>query len=393
MDDSDSEEFGFENGNYRQFFHMTWDWPCLSFDVLRDDLGASRLGFPHTAYFVSATQTAQEEEDGPPDDDQLLVTRLSKLAMTKHDDQQEPTELPDPEMHCCASVHPTPATRIRSMPQQPAIVATWGELGVVYVWDVTASIVASNTPDSQGATTLIFECPIEDTGFGLAWSKIDRGVLAVGQDRGLLTVWSDAGGGFTRTHLYESHSAGVEDIVFSPNDAGILATCSGDKTIAVWDLRSPEPVMRIAAHACDVNVIDWNPLQPNLICSGADDGAIRVWDLRAISAETPEPAAEIRYHEEPITSIEWNPADESEFAVACEDGRVTLWDLSVEAADIDQKMDGIHDQLLFEHAFDEPKELHYHPQIPSMVAVTGLDGFDVFIPDIEGDAGEGGEAC
>jgi hypothetical protein len=38
---------------------------------------------------------------------------------------------------------------------------------------------------------------------------------------------------------------------------------------------------------------------------------------------------------------------------------------------------------MFEDAFDEPKEFHYHPQIPGMMEVTGDEGFHVFIPGIE----------
>ena len=38
--------------------------------------------------------------------------------------------------------------------------------------------------------------------------------------------------------------------------------------------------------------------------------------------------------------------------------------------------------MMFEHCVEDPKELHYHPQIPSMIAVTGSK-FEVFIPDIQ----------
>jgi ribosome assembly protein RRB1 len=35
---------------------MSLDWPCLSFDVLRDHLGAPRAAFPHTLFMVAGTQ-------------------------------------------------------------------------------------------------------------------------------------------------------------------------------------------------------------------------------------------------------------------------------------------------------------------------------------------------
>lgn len=35
---------------------MSLDWPCLSFDVLRDHLGGPRAAFPHTLFMVAGTQ-------------------------------------------------------------------------------------------------------------------------------------------------------------------------------------------------------------------------------------------------------------------------------------------------------------------------------------------------
>jgi ribosome assembly protein RRB1 len=382
MDDGSDEEFGFTNKIYHQSFHMTFEWPCLSFDVLRDALGASRTAFPHTAYFVSATQTNEEEEGAT---DQLLVTRISNMQCTVDDDDlADDSTVPDPAVRCCASVHPSPCTRIRSMPHHPHVVATWAETGSVLIWDVAPAIAASNTDSGDGAVQAIFDCAIDDTGFGLAWSRLAPGVLAVGQNRGALTVWVEDQGAFRRLHRIDAHEDSLEDLVFSPAESDVIASCACDGAIVIWDLRvGPRATIRIAASEADVNVIDWNALQPNLVCSGADDGVIKVWDLRAVDA----PAAEISYHQDPITSIEWNPADDAEFAVACDDGRVTIWDLSVEPADPGERDEGIPDQLMFEDTFEDPKELHYHPQIPGMIAVTGGEGFHVFIPAIE-DHGE-----
>lgn len=35
---------------------LTLDWPSLSFDLLRDHLGAPRAAFPHTLFMVAGTQ-------------------------------------------------------------------------------------------------------------------------------------------------------------------------------------------------------------------------------------------------------------------------------------------------------------------------------------------------
>ncbi|KAH0794791.1 Glutamate-rich WD repeat-containing protein [Histomonas meleagridis] len=382
MEDSD-EEFGFSNDIYRQYYQMTFQWPCLSFDVIRDNLGASRTQFPLTTFFVSATQAETDDEN------QLLVTKISNLQCTQNDDNyDDPAQLIDPKLSCCGNFHPGAANRVRIQPQQSNIVATWSDTGNVLIWDISSGITSVNNDVEEGTVQMIFECAIGEEGFGLCWSKVDNGLLAVGDNNGFISIWQENSGAFTRTALYEGHTDSVEDIVFSHSDSGIFMTCSCDGTIAVWDLRDPtQPVSRFqATDKCDCNVIDWNAIQRNLICSGADNGVIAIWDLRALS-HTTEPVATMSYHEDPITSIEWNPNDESEFAAACEDGRVTIWDLSVEAMDPEEKEEGIPDQMMFEHVAEEPKEIHYHPQIPGMLAVTGVR-FEVFIPDIQEDAGE-----
>lgn len=56
---------------------MNVNWPCLSFDVLRDNLGEERQRFPATAYIVAGTQadTAKNNE--------LYVYKMSSLHKTQ----------------------------------------------------------------------------------------------------------------------------------------------------------------------------------------------------------------------------------------------------------------------------------------------------------------------
>lgn len=58
---------------------MNVNWPCLSFDVLRDNLGDQRQRFPATAYVVAGTQadTAKNNE--------LFVYKISSLQRTQRD--------------------------------------------------------------------------------------------------------------------------------------------------------------------------------------------------------------------------------------------------------------------------------------------------------------------
>ncbi len=107
---------------------------------------------------------------------------------------------------------------------------------------------------------------------------------------------------------------------------------------------------------------------------------------RRSSTAPPSPVAQFDWHKSPITSIEWHPTDASVFAAASADDSVTLWDLAVEA-DEDEASARINaqagvtvpPQLLFVHQGQKDvKEVHWHPQIPGMLASTAGDGFNIF---------------
>lgn len=55
------------------------NWPCLSFDVLRDNLGDERQRFPATAYLVSGTQADVAKNN------EVLVYKLTSLHRTQKD--------------------------------------------------------------------------------------------------------------------------------------------------------------------------------------------------------------------------------------------------------------------------------------------------------------------
>ncbi len=108
-----------------------------SFDILRDDLGPSRTQFPHTMYAVAGSQAAAAKSN---------VITLFKLASisgkrpsqndessSSEDDDMSDDEEGQPRLSTRQIAHHGAINRIRSMPQQPSIAATWSEAGHVQV--------------------------------------------------------------------------------------------------------------------------------------------------------------------------------------------------------------------------------------------------------------------
>jgi ribosome assembly protein RRB1 len=58
---------------------MNVNWPCLSFDVLRDSLGDQRQRYPATAYLVAGTQADLAKNN------ELSVYKMSSLHRTQKD--------------------------------------------------------------------------------------------------------------------------------------------------------------------------------------------------------------------------------------------------------------------------------------------------------------------
>ena len=61
---------------YKMLHGLTPEWPSLSFDFIRDDLGENRTRFPHTAIVAVGSQADR------PDKNKLTIMKLSDLART-----------------------------------------------------------------------------------------------------------------------------------------------------------------------------------------------------------------------------------------------------------------------------------------------------------------------
>ncbi|KAL5519250.1 RRB1 [Sanghuangporus vaninii] len=395
---------------------MNVNWPCLSFDVLRDNLGDERQRYPATVYIVAGTQADSAKNN------ELSVYKMSSLHRTQKDgDDSESDEEEDDDdsldedavLEFRSVPHFGGVNRVRAQPLSPSIllppvsspyyVASWAETGKVHIWDVRPLIESLDVPgyslDKKRSNTPVHTINAHGRaeGFAMDWAADSNNSAALrlltGDIHSKIYLTTTTQTGFvTQNQSFTSHTSSVEDLQWSPAEPTVFASCSADQSIRIWDIRvkGRKSVLSVSpAHESDVNVISWNKTASYLLLSGGDEGGIKVWDLRNLTAKTPTPApvASFAWHKAPVTSIEWHPTEDSIFAASGADDQVTLWDLAVEQDDDetgvvpmeDGSQDNVPPQLLFVHQGQKDiKEVHWHPQIPGTVISTALDGFNVF---------------
>ena len=116
---------------------------------------AYRTRFPATIYAVSGTQA-----EGP-ENNSLTVMELTDLHKTIHDDAEDSEELSEDDDHLDDDQvldqrkvrHPGGVNRVRSMPQQPNVLASWADTGHVHVWDVGPQLASLDGPPPPGMTS------------------------------------------------------------------------------------------------------------------------------------------------------------------------------------------------------------------------------------------------
>lgn len=414
-----------DTSTYEMLHTFSTTWPCLSFDIVRDNLGDDRKLYPRTVYAVAGTQAQSDKTR----ENELLILKLSSLSRmdrgnetgseSESDDENDETTSPEPILESRTISLPSTTNRIRSF-QPPSqtlseptqfpttLTASWLENGQVLIHDTTQHLQSLSLPGNlitPAASKPLSTLRMHKTeGYAIDWAPPQHhphGRLLTGDCNGQIfnTHRAQAGGWTIDNRPFTGHTGSIEEIQWSPGEKNVFASASSDGTVKVWDIRSKsrKPALDVKISTTDVNVMSWSKSETFLLATGADDGEWAVWDLRqwkpaqSSSSGTqlqPSSIAGFKFHQKPITSIEWHPTDNSVVAVSCADNTTTLWDLSVELDDEEYNKESglglgegpekVPPQLLFIHHVEDVKELHWHPQMAGTMMVTGGNGFGVF---------------
>ncbi|KAI5812154.1 WD40-repeat-containing domain protein [Pyronema omphalodes] len=385
-----------DSSAYHMLHRMNSEWPCLSFDILTDDLGDARQSYPHTVYMVGGTQAARAK------DNKIMVMKLSGLHKERQnnddDDEEDDDSDTEDEPILESRAIPTNSTtnRIRVSPHSHTA-ATMAESGELHIWDLSLHYRSFDNPGTvltpaskKPAATLTMHGRTE--GYAIDWSphvKDSMGKIATGDNDGRIFVSTRKEGGSWAADKtpFRGHSGSVEEIQWSPSERNVFCSASSDGTVKIWDARSSKQhQLSVEVSSSDVNVASWCRTVDYLLATGADDGVWGVWDLRTFSnaavGKPVQATASFNFHQQPITSVEFHPTEDSVVAVACADNTITQWDMSVELDDEESRDTGgvadVPPQLMFVHHMPDVKELHWQRQAPSVVVATGAEGFNVF---------------
>jgi hypothetical protein len=92
--------------------------------------------------------------------------------------------------------------------------------------------------------------------------------------------------------VLDGHKATVTDAAFHTFDTEILATGSGDGTVAIWKLDNaaggdgaPSPRAVLRGHTKGVRSLEYHPRAADVLCSTGQDLSVRLWDVEAGGVE------------------------------------------------------------------------------------------------------------
>lgn len=221
----------YDSSAYIMFHAMNVEWPCMSFDIVRDSLGVKRTQvricaprhpaaarwptprrarpaqLPMSAYIAAGSQASEPEQNS------VYVMRWSDLHRTIFDDDEDVEDddsegadeeasvevrkiphrgavnrirvrLPRPHSRQASAsgatfAHPRRA-RPQCMPQQPHVSAVWSEEGSVSLFNMAGHIQSLDGP----ATLPVVEEPFHTysghraEGFAMDWSPLTPGQCA-----------------------------------------------------------------------------------------------------------------------------------------------------------------------------------------------------------------------
>lgn len=230
--------------------------PCLSFDIIPDDLGQIREQFPLSAYIVAGTQAARTHVNS------VIVMKMSNLHRTSKEkkdsdlesdasDEESDSDDEDddkkPHMSCALIKHQGCVNRIRSTRfNNSTYAAAWSELGKVSIYNLNTQMEALEDAGSlkvyEASHGSELSKPVfafnghQLQGFAIDWCQTIPGYMATRDSRRNIHVWTTSENGWhVDQRPLAGHHNSVKEVQWSPNERNVLVRSSIDKKVSGFD--------------------------------------------------------------------------------------------------------------------------------------------------------------
>ncbi|XP_072848002.2 coronin-2A isoform X1 [Pogona vitticeps] len=128
------------------------------------------------------------------------------------------------------------------------------------------------------------------------------------------------------------HKGNVLDIKWNPFDDFVIASCSEDATVKIWNIPQhlltksiTEAQKELLGHSRRVGLVEWHPTASNILFSTGYDYKIMIWNLDTKEYLIQAPVKTISFHTDVVLSMSFN-TDGSLLATACRDRKIRIID-------------------------------------------------------------------
>jgi hypothetical protein len=191
-------------------------------------------------------------------------------------------------------------------------VTSSGATGLYGVATICRAADGSIVSQVKGHRDALYDARLSPDGALLATCSYDRDIH----------LWNVSDGQLVRT--LSGHNAAVFELAFSPNST-LLASASADGTVKIWQVERGERLDTLGQAEGEQRTVAFSPDDKWIVAAGADR-QVRMWQLVSRDEAAINPMKFARTaHESPIVEIAYSP-DGSKLVSASEGSELILWE-------------------------------------------------------------------
>ncbi|XP_026685917.1 glutamate-rich WD repeat-containing protein 1 [Diaphorina citri] len=318
--------------------------PCLSFDIIKDELGDERTAYPQTLYAVAGTQSKKFNFN------RLIVMKMSNLTSTEEDNERELEDdesegsgdedrRKDPVMNSYFIRHRGCINRVRSS-YWPCVITGVQHPTALQTVDDPFQLAEHNKKRGKGPgipTPPLFSFSGHLTeGFAMDWSSTEPGVLATGDCKRNIHIWTprEAGAWQVDQKPLGGHTNSAEDLQWSDLKTA-LQTVDDPFQLAEHNKKRGKgpgiptpPLFSFSGHLTEGFAMDWSSTEPGVLATGDCKRNIHIWTPREAGAWQVDQKPLVG-HTNSVEDLQWSPGEKRVLASCSVDLSIRIWDTRV----------------------------------------------------------------